>query len=53
MNVVLDTSALLRLFIPDGELPEGVGECIAAAEQGAIGVLAPELILAEAGQVVS
>lgn len=52
MNVVVDTSALLRLFIPDGPLPDGVEETLGAAEQGSAALLAPELALAEAGQVI-
>lgn len=49
---VIDTSALLRLFIPDGPLPEGVEEAIRSVERGGASLLAPELLLAEAGQVL-
>jgi predicted nucleic acid-binding protein len=49
---VIDTSALLRLFIPDGPLPEGVEDAIRSVERGAASLLAPELLLAEAGQVL-
>ncbi|MBF0245034.1 MAG: type II toxin-antitoxin system VapC family toxin [Planctomycetes bacterium] len=49
---VLDTSALLRLFIPDGPIPSGLEELLRMAELGRATLLAPELILVEAGQVL-
>lgn len=52
MNYVLDTSALMRLFIPDGDLPEGLSAAVAGAERGNDTLLAPELVFAEAGQVL-
>ncbi len=52
MNVVLDTSALLRLFIPDGPIPEGLNRALREAERGEGALLAPELILPEAAQVL-
>ena len=52
MIVVVDTSALLRLFIPDGPIPEGIESALREAERGNDILLAPELILPEAAQVL-
>lgn len=52
MMVVVDTSALLRLFIPDGPIPEGLTRLLREAERGESALLAPELILPEAAQVL-
>jgi len=52
LNYVVDTSALMRLFIPDGDLPDGLSSALAGAENGSDALLAPELVLAEAGQVL-
>jgi len=52
MTVVVDTSALLRLFIPDGPVPAGMESALRHAERGNNLLLAPELILAEAAQVL-
>ena len=53
MNVaVVDTSAVMRLYIPDGPLPEGLERFFRLAERGDASVLAPDLLLAEAAQVV-
>ena len=52
MSVVVDTSALLRLFIPDGPIPDGMESALREAERGNTALLAPELILAEAAQVI-
>lgn len=49
---VVDTSALIRLFIPDGPLPEGFEEFLRGVERGQSRAMAPELILAEAGNVI-
>lgn len=51
-TVVLDTSALLRLFIPDGPVPAGAEEAIRGVARGQLAVIVPELALAEAGQVL-
>ena len=51
-NLVLDTSALLRFYVPDGPLPEGLEPAIEAAWGGEIMLLAPELAMAEAAQVL-
>ncbi len=52
MSVVVDTSALLRLFIPDGPIPTGMKAALREAERGNNLLLAPELILPEAAQVL-
>lgn len=52
MNYVVDTSALIRLYIPDGPVPEGLTGVLQKAERGDAGLIAPELILAESGQVL-
>lgn len=49
---VLDTSALLRLFVPDGPLPENLEEILDQAGRGDARVCMPGLALAEAGQVL-
>jgi len=33
MNFVIDTSALMRLFIPDGALPDGLTAAMAGVER--------------------
>ena len=52
MNYVIDTSALMRLFLPDGPVPGGLAAAVAGAERGNDVLLSPELVLAEAGQVL-
>ncbi len=52
MSFVIDTSALLRLFIPDGPIPDGMESALREAERGNTALLAPELIIAEAAQVL-
>jgi predicted nucleic acid-binding protein len=49
---VLDTSALVRLYIPDGPVPEGVEAALDGAWRGDEVLLVPELALAEAAQVL-
>jgi predicted nucleic acid-binding protein len=49
---VLDTSALLRLFLPDGPLPDHLEEILDQAGRGDARVCIPGLALAEAGQVL-
>jgi predicted nucleic acid-binding protein len=51
-TAVLDTSALVRLYVPDGPLPEGTEDTIEAAIRAEIVLLVPELALAEAAQVL-
>ena len=50
--VVLDTSALMRLLLPDGPLPAGAEDAIYRAERGDLQLLTPELALAEGAQVL-
>ena len=52
MMFVVDTSALIRLYIPDGPVPGRLEPALRGAERGNDALLAPELILAEAGQVL-
>lgn len=52
MNHVVDTSALMRLYIPDGPIPEGLESAFRNAERGNDSLIAPELMLAECGQVL-
>jgi len=50
---VVDTSALIRLFIPDGPLPEGFEEFLRGVERGVNLAIAPELLLVEASNVIN
>ncbi len=50
--VVVDTSALIRLYIPDGPIPDGLEEHIASAWRAETTLIAPELVLAEFAQVL-
>jgi len=52
MTFTIDTSALVRLYIPDGPVPEGLEIAMQNAERGNDSMIAPELILAECGQVL-
>ena len=52
MMWVIDTSALIRLFVPDGPLHPGVETTFNRAASGADLILAPQLLLAEAGNVL-
>ena len=53
MNVAdLDTSALVRLYVPDGPLPDGLEQHVDAAWRGDAVLLCPELVLAELAQVL-
>lgn len=49
---VVDTSAVMRLFIPDGPIPEGLTTFFRKVESGVDIAIAPELLLAEAANVV-
>ena len=49
---VIDTSALIRFYIPDGDLPKEFEQLIHDIERGTIVLIAPELIIAEIGQVI-
>ena len=49
---VIDTSALIRLYVPDGPLPARLEEVIEDAWRGDGALMMPELALAEAAQVL-
>ena len=48
MIAVIDTSALLRLFIPDGPIPDGLEAFFRGVETGSNVAIAPELLIVEA-----
>ncbi|MGB0679909.1 MAG: type II toxin-antitoxin system VapC family toxin [Polyangiales bacterium] len=48
----MDCSALIRLYIPDGPVPNNVEQAVEQAWQGDDVLLGPELLLAEAMQVL-
>ncbi len=52
MMWVIDTSALIRLFVPDGPLHPEVETAFNRAASGADLVLAPQLLLAEVANVL-
>ena len=52
MMWVIDTSALIRLFVPDGPLHPEVETAFNRAASGADLVLAPQLLLVEAANVL-
>ena len=52
MIFTIDTSALMRLYIPDGPAPDGLEIAMQNSERGTDCMIAPELILAECGQVL-
>ena len=45
--VIVDTSALIRLYVPDGPIPDGLEEYLAAAWRAEITLMIPEIALAE------
>jgi predicted nucleic acid-binding protein len=49
---VLDTSALVRLYVPDGPLPYDLEEYLNGAWKAEISLIIPELALAEFAQVL-
>lgn len=49
---VVDTSAIIRLFVPDGPVAEGLESFLLEVERGNAIALAPELMWAEAGNVL-
>ncbi len=49
---VIDTSALIRLYVPDGPLPEELEAAVEAAWRSDAALIVPELALAEAAQVL-
>ena len=52
MIAVIDTSAMMRLFIPDGPVPQGLEVFFQGVESGRNMALAPELLMAEAASVI-
>ena len=52
ISAVIDTSALIRLYVPDGPVPDGLEKFIGAACKAESVLLIPELALAEAAQVL-
>ena len=50
---VIDTSALIRMFVPDGPLPDGFEDFLRGVERGLNIAIAPELLLAEAANVIN
>ena len=51
-KVVLDTSALIRLYIPDGPIPVDMEHILDQFERDEVILLAPELLLVEVGQIM-
>ncbi len=51
-TIVADTSALIRLYLPDGPIPDNFESHIDSAWQGETIVLIPEIALAETAQVL-
>jgi predicted nucleic acid-binding protein len=49
---VIDTSALIRLFIPDGPIPDGFEKFLRGVERGNNIAIAPELLLVESANVL-
>ncbi len=52
MIAVIDTSAVLRLFIPDGPIPDGLETFFRGVETGLHIAIAPELLMVEAVNAV-
>lgn len=50
---VVDTSALIRLFVPDGPLPDNFVDFMRSVERGVNRAIAPELLVAEAANVLN
>lgn len=53
MIAVIDTSAVIRLYIPDGPIPEGFESFMQGVESGQNFAIAPELMLVEVGNVLN
>jgi len=52
MISVIDASALIRLFVPDGPVPEGLDAFFRGVELGRNTAIAPELLVVEAASVI-
>lgn len=50
---VIDTSALIRLFVPDGPVPHGLEKFFQGVDQGQNTAIAPELIVVESANVLN
>ena len=50
---VVDASALIRLFVPDAPFPDGFDEFLRGVERGLNMAIAPELLVAEAANVIN
>lgn len=50
---VIDTSALIRLYIPDGSIPKGLEAFFRGVERGNHIAIAPELLLVESANVLN
>ena len=50
---VVGTSALIRLFVPDGPMPDGFDDFLRGVERGINTAIAPELLVVEAANVVN
>ena len=50
---VVDTSALIRLFVPDGPMPDGFDDFLRGVERGINAAIAPELLVAETANEVN
>jgi len=50
---VIDTSALIRLYIPDGSIPKGLEAFLRDVERGNHIAIAPELLLVECASVLN
>ncbi|MEE8430111.1 MAG: type II toxin-antitoxin system VapC family toxin [Candidatus Desulfatibia sp.] len=53
MIAVIDTSALIRLFVPDGPLTQGLEEFLNGVERGRNTAIAPELLMVEAANALN
>lgn len=49
---VLDASAWIRLFVPDGPIPAGLEEAVGRTERGEAVLAAPDLVLVEIAHVL-
>ena len=50
--VVLDTSALVRFYVPDGPIPDNIEKYVSSALSAETTLIVPELALAEFAQVL-
>jgi predicted nucleic acid-binding protein len=53
MIAVIDTSALLRLILPDGPIPAGLEDFMRGVERGDNKAIAPDLMWVEAANVLN